>query len=174
LAIAIETDSSPDLLPELNGRTLFTRRTASLLGVQVVGCGSYVPDNVVTNSDLNQRFGFDANWIEQRTGIRERRHCPEGMATSDLAVEAARRAIRAAHVDPQEIDLLVVGTFTPDYQCPSTACIVQDHLGLDCPALTPRRPAPVSCMHCSPRRSSSLREIRAAPSSSAPTATAAS
>ena len=134
MAIAIETDSSPDLLPELNGRTLFTRRTASLLGVQVVGCGSYVPDSVVTNSDLSQRFGFDPNWIEQRTGIRERRHCPEGMATSDLAVEAARRAIRAAHVDPQEIDLLVVGTFTPDYQCPSTACIVQDRLGLDCPA----------------------------------------
>lgn len=134
MAIALELDSTPELLPAINGRTLFTRRTASLLGVQVVGCGSYVPDNVVTNSDLNQRFGFDANWIEQRTGIMERRHCPEGMATSDLAVEAGRRAIRASHIDPQEIDLLVVGTFTPDYHCPSTACLVQDQLGLDCAA----------------------------------------
>ena len=134
MAIAIEADTSLRLDPLQNGRTVFTRRTSSLLGVQVIGCGSYVPDQVVTNADLNQRFGFDASWIEQRTGILERRHCPPGMATSDMAVEAGRRAIRAAHVDPQEVDLLVVGTFTPDYQCPSTACLVQDQLGLDCPA----------------------------------------
>lgn len=134
MAIALEADTSLSLDPVSNGRTVFTRRTSSLLGVQVIGCGSYVPDQIVTNSDLNARFGFDANWIEQRTGILERRHCPSGMATSDMAVEAGRRAIRAAHVDPQEVDLLVVGTFTPDYQCPSTACLVQDQLGLDCPA----------------------------------------
>lgn len=134
MAIALEADTSLRLDPIQNGRTVFTRRTSSLLGVQVIGCGSFVPDQVVTNADLNQRFGFDASWIEQRTGILERRHCPSGMATSDMAVEAGRRAIRAAHVDPQEVDLLVVGTFTPDYQCPSTACLVQDQLGLDCPA----------------------------------------
>lgn len=116
-------------------RTPFTRRTRSLLGVQVVGCGAAVPEQVVTNADLNRQFGFDPEWIEQRTGILERRHAPPGMATSDLCVEAATRAIRAARVDPQQIDLLVVGTFTPDFQCPSTACLVQDKLGLDVPAM---------------------------------------
>ncbi|MCA8993147.1 MAG: ketoacyl-ACP synthase III [Planctomycetaceae bacterium] len=115
-------------------RPLFSRRTSSLLGIQLVGCGSYVPDVVVTNEDLNRQYGCDANWIVQRTGICERRHAPPGMATSDLCVEAARRAIEDASVDPADIDLLVVGTFTPDQQCPSTACLVQDRLGLDCPA----------------------------------------
>ena len=105
-----------------------------MLGVQVISCGSYVPENVVTNSDLEARYGFDPEWVEQRTGILERRHCPPEQATSDLAVRAGRDAIRAAGVNPQEIDLLVVGTFTPDFHCPSTACLVQDQLGLDCPA----------------------------------------
>lgn len=115
-------------------RTLFSRRTSSLMGVQIVGCGSYVPELVVTNEQLDQQYGCDPNWIVQRTGILQRRHCPEGMATSDMCIEAARRAIRNSGIDPQEIDLLVCGTFTPDFQCPSTACIVQDALGLDCPA----------------------------------------
>lgn len=123
-----------DASPDSSRRSLFTRRTSSLLGVQVIGCGSFVPDNVVTNSDLNARFGFDPHWVEQRTGILERRHCPPDTATADLAVEAARRAIRQSGIDPQQIDLLIVGTFTPDYHCPSTACLVQDRLGLDCPA----------------------------------------
>ena len=116
------------------GGTLFTRRTSSLTGIQIVGCGSYVPDQVVTNEQLDEQYGCDPNWIVQRTGIRERRHAPPGMATSDLCVEAARRAIRSSGVDPQQIDLLVCGTFTPDYHCPSTACLIQDRLGLDCPA----------------------------------------
>ena len=63
--------------------------------------------------------------IKQRTGILERRHAPPEMATSDLCVEAARRAIRNANVDPADIDLVVCGTFTPDFQCPSTACLIQ-------------------------------------------------
>ena len=134
MAIALERPGGPELNPIAAGRTVFTRRTATLLGVQVIGSGSFVPDNIVTNADLNHRFGFDAAWIEQRTGILERRHCPDGMATSDMAVEAGHRAIRSARIDPQEIDLLVVGTFTPDFQCPSTACLVQDRLGLDCAA----------------------------------------
>ncbi len=116
------------------GRTVFTRRTASLLGVQIIATGSHVPDRVVTNADLQANLGFDPAWIEQRTGILERRHAPEGVSTSDLCVEAAQNCIRRAKIDPQQIDLLVVGTFTPDYHCPSTACIVQDRLGLDCPA----------------------------------------
>lgn len=124
----------PELPDPTHGRTVFTRRTASLLGVQVLSTGSYVPEPVVTNADLQSRLGFDPAWIEQRTGIFERRHAPPGMATSDLCVEAARRCIQRSRIDPQQIDLLVVGTFTPDYPCPSTACLVQDRLGLDCPA----------------------------------------
>ncbi|WP_437191940.1 beta-ketoacyl-ACP synthase III [Planctomicrobium sp. SH527] len=115
-------------------RTLFTRRTSSLLGVQIAGTGSYLPNRVVTNEMLNEQYGCDANWIVQRTGILERRHAPPEIATSDMCVEAARSAIRSAGIDPQQIDLLVVGTFTPDFHCPSTACLVQDKLGLDCPA----------------------------------------
>ncbi|WP_437228715.1 beta-ketoacyl-ACP synthase III [Planctomicrobium sp. SH661] len=115
-------------------RTLFTRRTSSLLGVQIAGSGSYLPEPVVTNEMLNQQYGCDAEWIVQRTGILERRHAPAEMATSDMCVEASLRAIRAAEIDPQQVDLLVVGTFTPDFPCPSTACLVQDKLGLDCPA----------------------------------------
>src|SRR3990172_7640917 len=119
-----------------NTGKLFTlqRRTNSLLGVQILATGSYVPDNVVTNSDLEQRYGFDPAWIEQRSGILERRHAPPDTATSDLCAEAARRAIRAARVNPADIDLLVVGTFTPDHTRPSTACLVQHQLGLNAPA----------------------------------------
>ncbi|WP_417848247.1 3-oxoacyl-ACP synthase III family protein [Thalassoglobus sp.] len=128
------TDENPTRTTPGAARTLFTRRTSSLLGIQIAGCGSYVPDLVVTNEQLDQEYGCDPNWIVQRTGIRERRHCPPGMATSDMCVEASRKAIRSSGVDPQQIDLLVCGTFTPDYHCPSTACLVQDKLGLDCPA----------------------------------------
>jgi len=104
------------------------------MGVQVVGVGAYAPDNVVRNEDLAS-LGYDADWIRQRTGILERRHAPPGMATSDLAVEAARRCIKQAGVNPQDIDLVLVGTFSPDLLLPSTACLVQDRLGLQAPAL---------------------------------------
>lgn len=115
-------------------RRAISRRTCSLMGVQIVGSGSYVPDNIVTNADLRERYGFDPDWIEQRTGIFARRHASRDQATSDLAVEAAKRAIDNAGVQAADIDLLVVGTFTPDHLCPSTACLVQEKLGLDVPA----------------------------------------
>ena len=99
-----------------------------------MGTGAYVPENVVTNEDLRRANGFDPDWIEQRSGIVERRHAPAGMATSDMCVEAGSRALRASGLRPQDIDLLVVGTFTPDHLCPSTACLVQHRLGLDAPA----------------------------------------
>src|SRR5262249_4442051 len=105
-----------------------SRRTQTLLGVQVVSCGSYVPDVVVSNAELAQRFGFDADWITQRTGIESRRHARPDQATSDLCIEAARKAIRNARVNPADIDLVVVGTFTPDFSFPSTACLVQNAL----------------------------------------------
>lgn len=113
----------------------WSKRTASLLGVQVIATGSYVPERVVTNADLERLFGCDSNWIEQRTGILARRYAAPHQATSDLCIEAARRALRAGRVSAQEVDLLIVGTFTPDYPCPSTANLVQDALGIDAPAM---------------------------------------
>jgi 3-oxoacyl-[acyl-carrier-protein] synthase-3 len=104
-------------------------RTGSLLGVQTVGIGSAVPENLIRNEDLAS-LGYDADWIVQRTGILQRRHAPPEMATSDLAAEAGRRCIEQAGVDPQEIDLVLVGTYTPDMPMPATANIVQDRLGL--------------------------------------------
>lgn len=133
MATIADHDTSKAIAPGTE-RTLFTRRTSSLLGVQIAGCGAFLPDQVVTNELLNEKYGCDPNWILQRTGILERRHAPPEMATSDMCTEAARRAIRAAGIDPQQVDLLVLGTFSPDYHCPSTACLVQDRLGLDCPA----------------------------------------
>ncbi|HEV3023676.1 MAG TPA: ketoacyl-ACP synthase III, partial [Pirellulales bacterium] len=75
-----------------------------LTGFQVLATGSYVPDIVVTNEDLQASLGFDPAWIAQRTGIRERRHAPPEMATSDLAVRASRQCIERAGVDPAQID----------------------------------------------------------------------
>ena len=109
-------------------------RTRSLCGVQVIGTGSYVPERVVTNEELYATYGMDPSWILQRTGIRERRMAAPDQATSDLCVEAAQRSIDSAHVDTRDIDMLVVGTFTPDMSFPSTACLMQDRLGLDCGA----------------------------------------
>jgi 3-oxoacyl-[acyl-carrier-protein] synthase III len=105
------------------------------MGLRVLGTGSYVPDAVVTNDHLHQRFGFDSDWIVKRTGIRERRHALPHQATSDLCHEAALRCIEQAAVDPKDIDLLVLATFTPDMAFPSTACLVQDRLKLACPAV---------------------------------------
>lgn len=109
-------------------------RMGRLMGVQVIGSGSNVPDNVVRNEDLAS-LGFDADWIIQRTGITERRHAPPGTATSEMAIEAARLAIEDADVDPADIDLLLLGTYTPDYLLPTTACLVQAALGLKAPAV---------------------------------------
>jgi len=105
-----------------------------LTGVQIVGTGSYVPDHVVTNDALAS-VGYDADWIIQRTGIRERRHAPPEISTSDMAVAAAERAIEAAGVDRGEIDVLILATLSPDYLLPATATAVQNRLKLNCAAM---------------------------------------
>ena len=110
-------------------------RCRSLTGVRILASGSYVPDAVVTNDHLHERLGFDSNWIVKRTGILERRHVLPHQATSDLCHEAALRCITAAGVDKKDIDLLVLATFTPDMAFPSTACLVQDRLKVNCPAI---------------------------------------
>jgi len=105
-----------------------------LTGVQIVGTGSFLPDNVVTNEDLAS-LGCDADWIVQRTGIHERRHAPIGMNTSDMAIAAAERCLESSGVKRSEIDLLILATFTPDRLLPATATTVQDRLGLNCGAM---------------------------------------
>ncbi len=104
------------------------------MGVQILGSGRYLPELVVTNHDLQESHGFDPEWIVNRTGIHERRFAPPHQATSDLCSIAATRCLEAAGCDPAEVDLLVVGTFTPDMCFPSTACLVQDRLKLNCPS----------------------------------------
>ncbi|MFM7519412.1 MAG: 3-oxoacyl-ACP synthase III family protein [Planctomycetota bacterium] len=116
---------------------LSTPRTARLgraLGFRLLGTGSWVPPGVVTNADLT-RLGCDPEWIESRSGILARRHAAPDTATSDMAVAAGAEVLRSTGVDPAAIDLLVVGTFTPDHSIPSTACLVQDRLGLTAPAM---------------------------------------
>ena len=110
-------------------------RCRRLTGVRVLATGSYVPDGVVTNEHLHQKLGFDSDWIVKRTGILERRHALPHQATSDLCYEAARRCIDSAGVKASEIDLLLLATFTPDMSFPSTACLVQNQLKLNCPAM---------------------------------------
>ena len=107
---------------------------ATLMGVQVLATGSFAPANVVKNEDL-AKLGVDPDWIVQRTGIRERRHAPPGMATSDMCVEAGRLCLERAGAAAEEIDLLVVGTFTPDCLVACTASMVQDRLGLPSAAI---------------------------------------
>src|SRR6201988_821442 len=109
-------------------------RCRRLTGVRIVGTGSYVPDAVITNDHLHLKLGFDSDWIVKRTGILERRHVLSHQATSDLCYEAAKRCIDAAGVKTSDIDLLLLATFTPDMSFPSTACLVQDQLKLNCPA----------------------------------------
>jgi 3-oxoacyl-[acyl-carrier-protein] synthase-3 len=117
--------------------TLISRRPKckQLRGVRVIATGSYVPDGVITNDFLGQHYGCDPEWIIRRTGIHERRHALPHQATSDLCYEAARTCIDRASIDPHDIDLLIIGTYTPDMSFPSTGCILQERLGLTCPAV---------------------------------------
>jgi 3-oxoacyl-[acyl-carrier-protein] synthase-3 len=109
-------------------------RVGRLMGVQVVGVGGFAPDNPVHNEDL-VALGCDPDWIVQRTGIVERRHAPPGIATSDMAAAAAEECIEDAGVDPADVDLVLLGTFTPDQLLPASACFVQERLGIDAPAM---------------------------------------
>jgi 3-oxoacyl-[acyl-carrier-protein] synthase-3 len=97
---------------------------------QVLGCGSYLPERVVTNAELAQRLDTTDEWIVQRTGIRQRHVAAQGEFTSDLATRAAERALRSAGVEPAEVDLVVLATATPDHTFPATAAKVQARLGM--------------------------------------------
>lgn len=96
---------------------------------RIAGLGRYVPRTVLTNADLERMVDTTDEWITVRTGIKERRVAAPEEATSDLAVEAAREALEQAGVDAAELDLILVGTASPDMIFPATACLVQDRLG---------------------------------------------
>lgn len=123
-----------DLL-QTNHRAVSGRsRIGSLMGVRILGTGSFLPENVVTNGDL-AKLGYDEQWIVQRTGIHQRRQAPPEMATSDMAFEAATRCLTDAGVEPQQVDLVLVATMTPDSPMPTTACLLQQRLGCIAPAI---------------------------------------
>ena len=102
---------------------------------RIIGTGSYLPERIMSNADLEAIVDTTDEWIISRTGIKERRVAADGEFTCDLAEQAARRAIAAAGIDKDDIDLIIVATTTPDRIFPSTACLLQDRLDIHgCPA----------------------------------------
>ena len=97
--------------------------------VEIKSLATYVPPRLLTNADLEKTIDTTDEWIMQRTGIRQRHIVDPGVATSDLAAEAAKEAIKRAGLKPEDIDLIIVGTVTPDMLFPSTACLVQHKIG---------------------------------------------
>ncbi|MGO9135544.1 MAG: beta-ketoacyl-ACP synthase III [Methylovirgula sp.] len=96
---------------------------------QILGTGSYAPSRILTNTDLEKLVDTSDQWIVERTGIRERHIAAEGEVTSDMAVAAARRALEMAATDPADLDMIIVGTISPDMPMPSCAVLVQAKLG---------------------------------------------
>jgi 3-oxoacyl-[acyl-carrier-protein] synthase III len=97
--------------------------------VKISALGTYVPPRLLTNSDLERMVNTTNEWILSRVGIRERHIVDEGVATSDLAVEAAKKALAQRGITPNDIDAIIIGTVTPDMFFPSTACLIQHKLG---------------------------------------------
>lgn len=110
--------------PTPRTRTHLRKRTVS-----IIGTGSYVPEKVLSNAELEKMVETSDEWIVSRTGIKERRMAGEGEATSDLAAKAAQAAMQDAGITAEEIDLIIVATVTPDMFFPSTACFVQQKIG---------------------------------------------
>ena len=97
--------------------------------VRITGTGRFLPDNIVTNEDLAQRLDTSDEWIQTRTGIRERRIAPPDMGAAYMGAAAARKAMESAGVEPGEVDIIILATATPDRWLPSTACDTQSLLG---------------------------------------------
>ncbi len=99
------------------------------IAAKITGVAGYVPPRVVTNAELEKRVDTNDEWIRTRTGIRERRYADPGVAASHLGTEAARKLLAHKNLDPEEIELIVVASVTPDMFFPATACLIQDRLG---------------------------------------------
>jgi 3-oxoacyl-[acyl-carrier-protein] synthase-3 len=98
-------------------------------GARIAGTGSYVPPRVITNAEMERMVDTTDEWITTRTGIKERHIAAQGVTSSDMAAEAAKKAMADANVSPEEIQLLIVGTVTPDKLFPSASCSLQEKLG---------------------------------------------
>lgn len=99
------------------------------LKAKIIGTGSYVPERVLSNSDLEKIVDTNDEWIVTRTGMRERRIAGSDEFSSDMGLQAAKRALSDAQVQPDDIDFILVATLTPDYLCPGTSCLIQHALG---------------------------------------------
>jgi len=120
---------TPNRTPVAGSFSSASGSVSALRPVKISGLSTYVPPRVLTNADLETMVETTNEWILQRTGIRERHIVDPGVATSDLAYEAARGAMRQAGVSPGDIGFIVVGTTTPDTIFPSTACVLQSKIG---------------------------------------------
>jgi len=100
-----------------------------MFSVGIVGTGSYVPEKVITNVDLEKTVDTNDEWIISRTGIKERHFAPKDVPVSELCYLAGLRALEDAKVAPEDVDLVIIATITPDYAFPATACLVADRLG---------------------------------------------
>ena len=96
---------------------------------KISALGTYVPPDVITNQDLEKLVDTNDQWIRERTGIRERHVLAKGLGVSDMCAEAARRCLAARGIEPGEVEVVIVGTVTPDMMFPATACLVQDKIG---------------------------------------------
>jgi len=103
---------------------------SELVNSRILGLGHHVPDRVVTNADLTRLMDTSDEWIQQRTGIRERRYISEDCGAADLGVVAAREALRSAGVKAEDLDLIVLGTLSPDVDAPASASLLQRALGV--------------------------------------------
>lgn len=104
-------------------------KSTSAFPVTIAGTGSYVPEKILTNEELSTMVDTSDEWITSRTGIKERRIAADGEFTSDMATKAAEKAMEQAGITAQDLDLIIVGTITPDTPTPATACYVQEKLG---------------------------------------------
>ncbi|MFZ0878333.1 MAG: 3-oxoacyl-ACP synthase, partial [Candidatus Acidiferrales bacterium] len=99
------------------------------IAAKITGVAGYVPPRVVTNADLEKIVDTNDEWIRTRTGIRERHYADPGVGASHLGTEAARKLLAERKLDPEEIELIIVASVTPDMMFPATACLIQDRLG---------------------------------------------
>jgi 3-oxoacyl-[acyl-carrier-protein] synthase-3 len=103
---------------------------------RIIGWGKYVPEKTITNHDLAQIVDTSDEWIVQRTGIRERRVAAEGETCSDMAISAAEQALRVAGLSAADLDLIIIGTTSPDHLAPAVSSVIQHKMGATCPAFT--------------------------------------
>src|ERR1700719_1146255 len=128
-SIRISSKKSAVTMNEVPRSRPRSRFGKALRTVSIIGTGSYVPEKVLTNADLSRMVDTSDEWITTRTGIKERRVAAKDETTSDMAAKAALQALEQAKVKPEDVDLILVATATPDMLFPATACFVQKKIG---------------------------------------------